>query len=482
MWTNELTKVSPEIWLVCMASIILVLDQFLAQRTKWVTYVLCQLTLVGALFLSFELLGEKTTLLFNNMYILDHMGTVLKMAILLIAFFVLIYSRKYIFQHPIYHGEYFVLCLFSIFGMMVLISTMHFLTLYLGVELIALPIYALITMIKDDKTAPEGAMKYFVMGALASGMLLYGISLLYGATGSLELATIAKQLSLQPKEAPQTALLFGLVFVLVSLAFKFGAVPFHMWLPDVYQAAAMPVTLFIGTLPKIAAFGFAIRLLVDTFAPFNPHWQQLIMIMAILSLVIGNIVAIAQTNLKRMLAYSTIAHIGFLFLGLLAGPQSGFAAAMDYIIVYALMALGAFGIMTAVSHCGFEAENIDDYRGFGKRSPWIAFLMMLLMLSLAGIPPFAGFYAKFFVLNALVQAGYTWLAVLAVLLTVIGAYYYLRVIKVMFFDKPTDSVHFYPVSRSGVAVLSINSLTLLALGIYPAPLFNLCLTVMNIQK
>lgn len=482
MWTEEWPKLLPEIWVVSMASLILIVDQFIPRWSKWISYFLSQFTLIVACILSIQLLGTKITTAFYNMFILDDIGTVLKLAIYIIGVFVLMYSQKYIIDHKAFRGEYFVLCLFSIFGMMVLVSSASFLTLYLGIELLALPLYALITMIKEDKVSPEASMKYFVMGALASGMLLYGISLLYGVTGSFEMQEISNQLSMQPKHAPQMALLFALVFVLVGLAFKFAAVPFHMWLPDVYQGAAMPVTLFIATLPKIAAFGFAIRLFVNTFPAFDPHWQQLMMVMAILSLILGNVAAIAQSNLKRMLAYSTIAHIGFVFLGLLAGPEAGFASAMNYVLIYALMALGTFGIMSALSYQGFEAENIEDFKGLASKAPWTAFLMMLLMFSLAGVPPLAGFYAKFLILNALVQAGYIWLAVLTVLLTVIGAFYYLRVVKVMFFDKPQESIHLPEISNSGIAVMSINGLTLLVLGIFPSPLLNLCLIVTTIPR
>lgn len=482
MWTQEWPIIAPELMLLSMASLILILDQFIPRGSKWLAYLLSQVTLVVACCLSLQLLGTKTTSIFYNMFILDDIGSVLKIAIDVIGIFVLIYSQKYIFESQKFQGEYFVLCLFSIFGMHILISASSFLSLYLGIELLALPLYALITLIKEDKISPEASMKYFVMGALASGMLLYGISLFYGVTGSFELQEINNQLTMQSKTAPDTVLLFALVFVLVGLAFKFAAVPFHMWLPDVYQGAAMPVTLFIATVPKIAAFGFAIRLLIDTFPSFNSFWQPLIEVMAILSLILGNIAAIAQSNLKRMLAYSTIAHIGFVFLGFLVANDTGFAAAMNYILIYALMALGTFGIMSALSYQGFEAENIDDFKGLATTKPWIAFLMMLLMFSLAGVPPLAGFYAKFLILNALVQAGYIGLAVITVLLTVIGAFYYLRVIKVMYFDKPQEQIHFPSISNPGVAVLSINGLTLILLGIFPMPLLNLCLTVTSIPR
>lgn len=479
---SEWSYIYPEIWLLSMACFILLVDLILIRRdSKWITYGLCQLTWVGVLVLSARLMGQETKTLFYNMFVLDKLAVVLKFSMGVIGLFVFWYSRKYVFERMVYRSEYFVLCLFSVFGMMVLVSARSFLSIYLGIELLALPLYALITIVKEDAVGSEAAMKYFVMGALASGLLLYGISLLYGVTGSFDLHQIASHLAEQGKE-PHTALLFGLVFVLVGMAFKFGAVPFHMWLPDVYQGAPLSVTLFIGTLPKLAAFGFAIRLLVDTFAAFSPHWQPLLVIISVLSLSIGNIVAIAQRNLKRMLGYSTIAHMGFLLMGLLAGPQSGFSAALNYVLIYALMALGAFGLMTVLSHQGFEAENIDDFRGLGSRHPWLAFVMLMLMLSLTGIPPFAGFYAKLFVLDAVIQAGYTWLAVLAVLLTVVGAFYYLRIVRLMFFDVPQGVSPYQPVSRANVAVLSLNGLAILALGIFPSPLFNLCSTVMAMPK
>lgn len=481
MQLSELYYVLPEIWLISMTCLILILDLYTAKYSKWITYALCQFTLVVTLALIGELTGKRATTLFYNNFIMDDIGNLLKFSIVLIGFFVFLYSRKYLFEHRSYRGEYFILCLFSIFGMMVLVSAQSFLSLYLGIELLALPLYALIVLVKEDTVAPEAAMKYFVMGALASGMLLYGISLFYGVTGTFEMQSIATDLAFQPKE-PHPALLFGLVFILVGLAFKLGAVPFHSWLPDVYKGSPISVTLFIGTLPKIAAFGLAIRLFVDTFSAFNEHWQQLIMVMAVLSLILGNIVAIAQKNLKRMLAYSTISHMGFLLLGLLAGPSAGFAPALDYVLIYAIMSLGIFAIMTALSYQGFEAETIQDFQGLSAYSPGLACLMMAVLLSLAGVPPFAGFYAKFFVLDALISAGYLKLSVLAVLLTVIGAFYYLRVIRVMFFEVYKESNYYRAISKPGMAALSLTGLAVLGLGIFPMPLLNLCTAVLSMPK
>lgn len=470
---NHYLPVLPEIWLLSMTCLILIIDVFTPRWSKWVTYNLSQLTLIGVMGLTLFLMGKPVDILFNNMFILDKIGTLLKFIIAFFGFFIFLYSRDYLFNQKTYRSEYFSLCLFSIFGMMVLVSARSFLSLYLGVELVALPLYALIAIVKENVNAPEAAMKYFVMGALASGMLLFGISIIYGVTGTFGLPEIADMISKQ-SQSPNVALLFGLVFVFAGLAFKFGAVPFHMWIPDVYQGAPITVTLFIGTLSKIAAFGFAIRLLVDTFPTFNLYWEPLLYIMAVLSIAIGNIVAIAQRNIKRMLGYSTIGHMGFLFLGLLAGPSQGYAAALDYMIIYALMALGAFGIITALSYFGYEAERIEDYKGLAQKNRWIAFLMTMIMFSLAGIPPFAGFYAKFFVLNAIISAGHIWLAVFAVLMTVIGAYYYLRIVWVMFFEAPLEPNYYREIAKGKVVALSLNSLAVLYFGVFPTALYNLC--------
>ncbi len=486
--SHEFYLVVPEIWIAAMASLILIVDLYLTEKTRWITYFLSQITLIGAFYFTWVLWGQGPKTAFYETFILDNIGTLLKMVIFVFGFFVFMYSRKYLEEHNSNRGEYFVLCLFSILGMMVLVSARSFLTLYLGLELFALPLYALVAFVRVEtlsrglsqvlshETGAEAAMKYFIMGAMASGMLLYGVSLLYGVTGSFGIAEISSFLT-QETEVP-LAVLFGLMFILVGLAFKFGAVPFHMWIPDVYQGAPTAVTLFISTLPKLAGFGMAIRILLDTFHALSPHWQELMIIMAILSMAVGNIAAIAQSNLKRMLAYSTIAHMGFLFLGLLAGPESGYAAALVYVIIYALMALGAFGIIIALSYRGFEFENIEDFKGLAKREPWIALMMMFILLSLTGIPPFAGFYAKFLVLNALIHAGYVWLAAVAVLFSVIGAYYYLRVIKVMFFDEPKETLplQYQKVSKSGVALVAVNGFSVLLLGIFPAFIFDLAVS------
>lgn len=472
MQLAELSYLYPEIWLLSITCVTLIAGLYI-KRSKAVVYAGAQSALLGVILFASLQMGEGSFTLFGNHFVMDSFSAALKCAIAAMSLVVFWYSKKMIFERASYPMEYYILGLFSILGMMTLISANSLLTLYLGIELFALPLYALIPIFKGNSAAPEAAMKYFVMGALASGLLLYGVSLLYGVTGSFEMHTVSEQLALKASSHP--AAWVGLVFVIVALAFKFGAVPFHAWLPDVYQGSPISVTLFLGTLPKLAAFGFAIRLLGDTFSALQAQWAPLLTIMAVLSLLIGNIAAIAQTNLKRMLGYSTIAHMGFLLMGLLVGPGDGFSAAFNYITLYVVMALGLFGIMTALSRPEGEAQNIEDFRGLGARHPWIAFLMMILLFSLAGIPPFAGFYAKLFVLNAVIGSGHIVLAVVAVLSTVIGAFYYLRMVRVLFFDPPLEPAPIYSaIGRANTVVLSLNGLAVLALGIFSNPLLNLC--------
>jgi NADH-quinone oxidoreductase subunit N len=387
----------------------------------------------------------------------------------------LVYSRAYIAVRGMFRGEFFVLVLCATLGMMIMISANHLLTLYLGLELLTLSLYALVALQRDSAVATEAAMKYFVLGALASGMLLYGMSMLYGATGTLEVTQLGEVIFDGRARTP--VLVFALVFIVAGLGFKLGAVPFHMWVPDVYHGAPTAVTLFIGSAPKLAAFAFIIRLLVQGLGAevLLVEWQQMLVVMAVLSLVIGNVVAIAQTNLKRMLAYSTISHMGFLLLGILSGDINGYGAGMFYVVVYVLMNLGAFGMIMVLSRSGFEAENLDDFKGLNQRSPWYAFLMLLLMFSMAGVPPTVGFYAKLAVLQAVINAGYLWLAVVAVMLSLVGAFYYLRLVKIMYFDAPADAAPIAP--RGDVRVLiSLNGLAMLIFGIMPDPLMDLCLT------
>ena len=365
-----------------------------------------------------------------------------------------------------------VLTLFALLGVMVMISASNFLSMYIGLEIMSLSLYALVALQRDSATATEAAMKYFILGALASGLLLYGMSMLYGATGTLDVAGVSTAIS--NGVANPNLLVFGLVFVVAGLAFKVGAVPFHMWVPDVYQGAPTAVVMLIGSAPKLAAFAFFMRLLVEGLQPMMVHWSGMLVILAVLSMAIGNISAIAQTNIKRMLAYSSIAHIGFFLLGVLSGNIDGYSSAMFYMVVYVLMTMGAFGVILMLSREGFEADTLDALKGLNQRNPWLAFIMLLLMFSMAGVPPTAGFYAKFSVLNAIVQTGHIELAVIAVMLSLVGAYYYLRIVKLMYFDAPEshEAVRLQP--DSGL-LLTLNGLGVLALGIFPGWLMTVCL-------
>ncbi len=468
---TDLLPVLPEIFVLLMLCVILILDLFLADDLRFISYGLTLLTLAGAAAITASTFSIMPVLAFSNMFVDDTLSDVLKLMLYGVVGTVLIYSRAYIQSRGLYRGEFFVLVLFAMLGMMVMISGSHFLTLYLGLELLSLSLYALVALQRDSKVATEAAMKYFVLGALASGMLLYGMSMIYGATGSLEVAKVAA--TLPNLNHLNTVLVFGLVFVIAGLAFKLGVVPFHMWLPDVYQGAPTAVTLFIGSAPKIAAFAFVMRLLIDGLGGLVADWQPMLALMALLSMAIGNITAIAQTNIKRMLAYSTISHMGFLLLGFLAGSENGYSSAMFYVVVYVLMSLAGFGMILLLSRAGFEADQLEDFKGLNRRSPWYAFLMLLVMVSMAGIPPTVGFYAKLSVLQAALQAGYLWLVVAAVLLSVIGAFYYLRIVKLMYFDEPTDTAPIQVHADMSV-LISANGLAILALGILPQPLMALC--------
>ncbi len=464
----------PELFLFVMACVILIVDLFISDDNRIFTYGLTQFALAGCAVLTFFTGNAEPVYTFSGMFVDDLMADTLKLLTCLTVITILVYARAYTAARGMFRGEFFTLALFATLGMMVMISANHLLTLYLGLELLSLSLYAMVALQRDSVQATEAAMKYFVLGALASGMLLYGMSMLYGATGTLEITALA-QLSSEGVRA-QAVLVFGLVFIVAGLGFKLGAVPFHMWVPDVYQGAPTAVTLFIGSAPKFAAFAIVMRLLAQALGAdaLVEEWWQMLLIMAVLSLAIGNLAAIMQTNLKRMLAYSTISHMGFLLLGVLSGTIDGYSAGMFYVVVYVLMTLGAFGIILLLSRDGFEAENLDDYKGLNQRSPWYAFLMLLLMFSMAGIPPTVGFYAKLSVLQAVVQIGWWWVAVIAVVFSLIGAFYYLRIVKLMYFDAPLDPA---PVTASGDvrALLSANGLAVLVLGIAPQPLMVLCI-------
>lgn len=468
---SDLYMAMPEVFVLTMAMLILLIDLFLNDRNRFVTYALSQVTLLGAAVITVATHTPAVGYAFSGMFVDDPLADVLKLMTYLATSIVLIYSRSYVTERGMFRGEYFVLTLFSMLGMMVMISGQSMLTLYMGLELLSLCLYSLVALDRDNARATEAAMKYFVLGALASGMLLYGMSMIYGMTGSLDISQIGSALvSGVPDRA---VVILGLVFVVAGLAFKLGAVPFQMWVPDVYHGAPTSMTLLIGSAPKFAAFALVMRLLVQGLQGLVHDWQGMLIIMAVLSISIGNITAIAQTNLKRMLAYSTISHIGFLMFGIMSGTLNGYTASMFYISVYVLMTLGGFGMILLLSRQGFESENLDDLKGLSQRNPWYAFLMLLLMFSMAGVPPTIGFYAKFAVLQAALQVGLIKLVVFAVLMAAIGAFYYLRVVKLMYFDEPQDDA---PVTaQPDVAlVLGINGLAVLALGLMPQRLMELC--------
>ncbi len=467
----SLIPVLPELFLLTMTCVILVVDLFLKEEQRVISYGLTQVTLLLAVCIVYLTSGSEAEVIFYGSVIRDPMGDVLKIAIYLISAGAFLYSKDYLLDRNLFKGEFYVLGLFAVLGMTVMVSANSFLTVYLGLELLALSLYTLVAFDRDSKAGSEAAMKYFVLGALASGMLLYGISMIYGATGSVEFQPVAEAVAEMGMD--NMVLVFGLVFVVIGLAFKFGAVPMHMWVPDVYHGAPTAVTLFIGSTPKIAAFALAMRLLVDGLEPLHADWQGMLVILAVLSMALGNVVAIAQSNIKRMLAYSTISHVGFILLGILAGTSKGYTAAMFYSIVYALMALGGFGIVMLLSRRGFEAENLDDYKGLHDRSPWFAAMMLLLMFSMAGVPPTVGFFAKMFVLEAVISIDMTWLALVGVFFSIIGIYYYLRIVKLMYFDKPVDDTPLTASLDTRIA-LSVNGLMMLALGMFPATILSVC--------
>ncbi|MBK8896151.1 MAG: NADH-quinone oxidoreductase subunit NuoN [Candidatus Competibacteraceae bacterium] len=467
----DFTPVVPELFVLLMTCAVLVIDVFLEQRQRHITYGLAQLTLLGAAVLTLLTYAHAPTITMFGHYIKDAMGDLLKFFICVASAVAFLYSRDYLRQRDLFKGEYYVLGLFGVLGMMIMVSAHSLLSVYLGLELLSLSLYALVAIDRDSPVASEAAMKYFVLGSLASGMLLYGISMVYGATGSVDLQVIADAVAKQGRD--NLVLVFGLVFLVVGLAFKLGAVPFHMWLPDVYQGAPTPVTLYIGSAPKLAAFALIMRVLVDGLGNLQGDWQQMLIILSVLSMAVGNVVAVAQTNIKRMLAYSTISHVGFLLLGILAGTPEGYAAAMFYAIIYVLMAAGAFGMVILLSRAGFEAEQISDFNGLNDRSPWLAFLMLAVMMSMAGIPFMAGFYAKWVVLQSVVEIGLVWLALVGVLFSVIGAFYYLRVVKCMYFDKSEQSESI-EISQDVKVAISANGLLLIVLGLYPTALMTWC--------
>lgn len=530
MISSALLTLSPaiaEIFLASAGCFILLAGVFRGKRFSHCTYSLVQASLLIASVLTFLQFNQPSSLAFHNMFVMDNLAVVLKLSIYIFAFVAFVYTRGYIHKEDTSRAQapadaFYVLGLFSVLGMIVVASAHHFITLYLGLELFSLPLYVLLALRKEERApltleqqptkalviqpapsnalrsytphaaleptqeqkpdAPlrpasktkniEAAIKYFVTGSLASGMLLYGLSMLYGATKSLDISEVA--LAITQTAAPQTLILtFGLVFVVVGLAFKLGSVPFHMWVPDVYTGAPTPALLFLSTAPKIAALALLFRLLVTALPSLSTHWQEMWMVIAVLSMALGNLAAIVQSNIKRMLAYSSIAHMGYMLLGILTAIPQGYGAALFYMMTYAAMTLAAFGMLMMMNYSGYEADKIENLRGLNSRNPWLALMMLFTLFSLAGLPPFVGFMAKVSILEALIDAHFIWLAALALLFAIIGAYYYIRVVKVMYFEKPIEAT---PIcyTRDMQVMLSINGCALLALGVMPGFLFTVC--------
>jgi NADH-quinone oxidoreductase subunit N len=476
----DLLPAAPELFIAAMALAILMIDLFVKDSRRTVTFALTQFALIGAAAIQFSTSTGEIAYTFSNMFVDDLMSDLLKLFLYMTVVVVMFYSRGYIIDRPAMNkGEYYVLALFATLGMMVMISANHFLTIYIGLELLSLSLYAMVAMNRDSVVSTEAAMKYFVLGALASGLLLYGMSMIYGATGTLEITGVAERL--YSGDVNKNVLVFGLVFLVAGLAFKLGVVPFHMWIPDVYHGAPTCVTLFIGSAPKLAAFAIVMRLLVNGLITLAQDWQGMLIILSVLSMAIGNLAAIAQTNLKRMLAYSAISHMGFMLLGITTGVVGGdarfalnaYSSAMFYVISYVVMTAGSFGMIILMSRAGFEAENLDDFKGLNKRSPWFAGIMLMLMFSMAGVPFFVGFFAKFSVLQAVVAAGYMWLAIVAVLFSLIGAFYYLRVVKLMYFDTPADDSPIVAAMDMRI-LISANGLAVAFLGLAPQVIMSLC--------
>ncbi len=469
---HSLLTLLPELYMVAAVCVMLLLDLWLRHTQRNITHWLAVLiTVVTGILVIFGQPATSETV-FHGMFVRDQVAEILKVFTLLSVLLVFVLGRPYLRERNLFQGEFYSLTLFATLGVMFLVSAGSLVTVYLGLELLTLSSYALVALNRDNGLASEAAMKYFVLGALASGMLLYGMSMVYGATGTLDLAHLhgAATATHMPH-----LLIFGLIFMIVGIAFKLGAAPFHMWLPDVYQGAPTVVTMFIGSASKLAAFGMAYRLLGGGMGTLSPHWQVMVAAIAVLSLAIGNLVALVQTNLKRLLAYSTISHMGFLLVGFVNASPEGYSAAMFYAIAYALMSTAAFGVILALARAGFECEEIDDFKGLAKRSPWFAGLMALAMFSLAGVPPLFGFFAKLMVLKAAIDAGMLWLAIIGAVFAIIGLFYYLRVVKVMYFDEPAEGVeleaHRDPSLRWA---LSINAFALLGLGLYWGPLLAWC--------
>jgi NADH-quinone oxidoreductase subunit N len=477
MDNSNMLLAAPELWVLVMACVILCVDLFLREERRGIIHMLALVTLIFAAIITLRAdyleQGLASVTAFSGSFIRDPMGDVLKLFSYLVLAIVYIYAKFCLRRFRMFRADFYTLSLFALLGVMLLISANSLVTVYLGLELISLSSYALVAYDRDSPRGSEAAMKYFVLGSMASGMLLYGMSMIYGATGTLDLVEIAQ--AVRSLGADDPMLVVGLVFLIVGLAFKLGVVPFHMWLPDVYHGAPVVTTLFISSVPKMAAFAMAIRLLQTGLGELHGDWSQMLAILAVLSIVLGNLAAIAQSNIKRMLAYSTISHMGFVLMGLLPGTPDGYGAGMYYVIVYSLMSAAAFGMVILLSARGVEAEKLDDFKGLNQRDSWYAAIMAMVMFSMAGVPVFVGFFAKWLVIKAALDAGLVWLAILAVVFSVVGAFYYLRVVKLMYFDDPvTESPIDAPVDFR--AAISVNGIMMLGLGIFSSSLIAVCMS------
>jgi len=481
MNSAQMLLAAPEFWVLVMACVVMVVDVFLREERRGIIHMLAMLTVVFAAIITMRggylVDGVRSVTAFNDSFIRDPMGDVLKLFSFLIMALIFIYSKFYLRNFKMFRADFFTLSLFALLGVMLLISANSMLMIYLGLELISLSVYALVAFDRNSGRGTEAAMKYFVLGSMASGMLLYGMSMIYGATGSLVLPEIAE--AIRTQGANDILLIFGLVFVVVGIAFKFGVVPFHMWIPDVYEGAPPAVTLFISSVPKLAAFAMAYRFLSSGLGELHVHWESMLASLALLSIILGNLAAIMQTNIKRMLAYSTISHMGFVMLGLLPGTAFGYGASMYYVIVYGVMSVASFGMIILLSARGVEAEHLDDFKGLNQRNPFYAAIMGLVMFSMAGVPPMVGFFAKLMVLKAVIEAGLMWLAITAVVFAVIGAFYYLRVVKYMYFDDPENETAITAPVDFGTA-LTLNGVMILGLGIFSSSLIAICMASFNL--
>ena len=461
---SDLSLILPEVFVLSMAMIVLMTDLFIKPSSRWIIFALSQLTLLGGAYLTSQHFNHETQFAFSNMFIRDGLADLLKMMSYIGTSLIFFYSRSYMKDRDLYRGEYFSLVLFALLGMMIMISSHNMLLVYMGLELLSLCLYSLTALDRDNQKATESAIKYFVLGALASGLLLYGMSMIYGATSSLDLSVIATALLNHPMD--HAILVLGLVFVVAGLAFKLGAVPFQMWVPDVYEGSPSSIAMLISSVPKLAAFAITVRLLGDGLQSMMADWKQMMLIMAILSIGIGNITAIAQTNIKRMYAYSTISHIGFILFGLMSGSLNGYASSLFYVISYMFMTLASFAVLIMMSRKNFDCQTLEDFKGLNKRNSWYAFLMLITMLSMAGIPPTIGFYAKFMVLQAAFDAGFAGFVVYAVLMALVGMFYYIRIVKLMYFDEPKLKNNIEtPIDMKWI--LSANALALLVIGLVP---------------